>query len=40
VGELAFVAGGDASALEEVRALLREYEASLPVTLDFQVLEL
>jgi putative acetyltransferase len=36
VDELAFVAEGDASALDEVRALLREYEASLPFTLDFQ----
>jgi putative acetyltransferase len=36
VGELAFVAEGDASELDEVRALLREYEASLPFTLDFQ----
>lgn len=27
---------GDASALDEVRALLRDYEASLPFALDFQ----
>ena len=36
MGELAFVAEEDASELDEVRALLREYEASLPFTLDFQ----
>jgi putative acetyltransferase len=36
VGELVFVADEDAAALDEVRALLREYEASLPFTLDFQ----
>jgi putative acetyltransferase len=36
VAELAFVSEGDASALDEVRVLLREYEASLPFTLDFQ----
>jgi len=36
VRELAFVAEGDVSALDEVRALLREYEADLPFPLDFQ----
>jgi GNAT superfamily N-acetyltransferase len=36
VREVAFVAAGDASALDEVRVLLREYEASLPFPLDFQ----
>ena len=32
----ALVADDDASALDEVRTLLREYEASLPFALDFQ----
>jgi ribosomal protein S18 acetylase RimI-like enzyme len=36
VGNLTLVQAGDASALDEVRALLREYEASLPFALDFQ----
>lgn len=37
--EPVFVAAEDASALGEVRALLREYEASLPFPLDFQGFE-
>lgn len=36
MGDVGFVAAGDASALDEVRVLLREYEASLPFPLDFQ----
>jgi putative acetyltransferase len=36
VSDVAFVAEGDAAALDEVRVLLREYEASLPFPLDFQ----
>lgn len=36
VREIAFVAAEDATALNDVRVLLREYEASLPFALDFQ----
>jgi len=36
VGAISLVQAGDAVALDEVRGLLREYEASLPFALDFQ----
>jgi putative acetyltransferase len=39
VREPVFVSAEDMSALEEVRVLLREYEASLPFPLDFQDFE-
>jgi len=39
VGEPTLVADDDAPALDEVRTLLREYEASLPFALDFQGFE-